>query len=57
VDSGSISVSVGLGTRVAPHSGGAADLLALASDQLQNAKREGRGQLRCASLESAPMPL
>jgi PleD family two-component response regulator len=57
VDSGSISVSVGLGTRVAPHNGDAADLLALASDQLQHAKREGRGQLRCASLESAAMPL
>jgi GGDEF domain-containing protein len=52
-----ISVSIGLGTRVAPHSGEATDLLALASAQLQQAKQNGRGQLRCASLESAPMPL
>jgi diguanylate cyclase (GGDEF)-like protein len=57
VDGAGISVCVGLGTRVAPHNGEAADLLALASEQLQQAKQNGRGQLRCASLESAPMPL
>jgi PleD family two-component response regulator len=56
-DGASISVSVGLGTRVSPHSGEAADLLTLASAQLQHAKLGGRGQLRNASLESAPMPL
>lgn len=52
-----VSVSVGLGTRVSPHSGQASDLLALADTQLQRAKRSGRGQVCCASLDTAPMPL
>lgn len=52
-----VSVSVGLGTRVSPHSGHASDLLALASAQLQQAKQGGRGQVRYASLDTAPMPL
>ncbi|MDR7307161.1 diguanylate cyclase domain-containing protein [Rhodoferax saidenbachensis] len=52
-----VSVSVGLGTRVSPHSGQAGDLLALATQQLQQAKHSGRGQVRYASLNTAPMPL
>lgn len=54
---GLVSVSVGLGTRVSPHSGQASDLLALASAQLQHAKHAGRGQVRYASLDTAPAPL
>jgi diguanylate cyclase (GGDEF)-like protein len=54
---GVVSVSVGLGTRVSPHSGQASDLLDLASAQLQHAKYSGRGQVRCASLDTAPAPL
>lgn len=56
-DGGLVSVSVGLGTRVSPHSGQASDLLALASAQLQHAKHAGRGQVRYASLDTAPAPL
>lgn len=52
-----VSVSVGLGTRVSPHSGQATDLLALADAQLQRAKHSGRGQVCCASLETSPAPL
>lgn len=52
-----LSVSVGLGTRVSPHSGQASDLLALATTQLQHAKHNGRGQVRYASLDTAPAPL
>lgn len=52
-----VSVSVGLGTRVSPHSGQASDLLALAAAQLQRAKHSGRGQVCCASLDTAPAPL
>lgn len=55
--SGVVSVSVGLGTRVSPHSGQASDLLDLASAQLQQAKYGGRGQVRYASLDTAPAPL
>lgn len=54
---GLVSVSVGLGTRVSPHSGQASDLLDLASAQLQHAKHAGRGQVRYASLDTAPAPL
>jgi len=54
---GVVSVSVGLGTRVSPHSGQASDLLDLASAQLQHAKYGGRGQVRYASLDTAPAPL
>lgn len=52
-----VSVSVGVGTRVSPHSGQASDLLGLASAQLQQAKHAGRGQVRYASLDTAPAPL
>lgn len=52
-----VSVSVGLGTRVSPHSGQASDLLTLAATQLQRAKHSGRGQVCCASLDTAPAPL
>ena len=54
---GMVSVSVGLGTRVSPHSGQASDLLDLASAQLQQAKHAGRGHVRYASLDTAPAPL
>lgn len=54
---GLVSVSVGLGTRVSPHSGQASDLLDLASAQLQHAKHAGRGQVRYASLDTAPASL
>lgn len=56
-DGGLVSVSVGLGTRVSPHSGQASDLLALAAQQLERAKDSGRGQVCCASLDTAPAPL
>jgi diguanylate cyclase (GGDEF)-like protein len=54
---GVVSVSVGLGTRVSPHSGQASDLLSLASAQLELAKSHGRGQVRYASLDTTPAPL
>lgn len=54
---GVVTVSVGLATRVSPHSGQANDLLDLASAQLQQAKDAGRGQVCYASLDTAPIPL
>lgn len=54
---GVVSVSVGVGTRVSPHSGQASDLLSLASAQLELAKSHGPGQVRYASLDTTPAQL
>lgn len=54
---GVVTVSVGVATRVSPHSGQASDLLDLANAQLQQAKGAGCGLVRYASLDTAPVPL